>query len=186
MRMLLNGVFLALLAMPVMAQAPSPAQAPPRTAPPASPQTPPAATSPQAAPAARPPAATPAAPTTAAGKVDLNLATVAELEALPGIGPARAAAIVANRPYRSPEEVVAKASVPQSVLAGMRDRVTAVQVNVNAAMKKEMIDTLPGIGDARADAIIRARPYARPEELVSKGGVPQAVFDRIKAAVALR
>ena len=50
----------------------------------------------------------------------------------------------------------------------------------------EGLRALPGIGDARADAIIRARPYARPEELVSKGGVPQAVFDRIKAAVTLR
>ena len=185
MRVLLNGALLALLAIPAMAQAPAPVQAPSRTAPPASPQPPPAATLPQATPAVRPPAATPAAPAAASSKIDLNIATVAELETLPGIGPARAAAIVANRPYRSPEEIVAKASVPQSVMAGIRDRVTAVQINVNAATKKEMIDALPGIGDARADAIIRARPYARLEELVSKGGVPQTVFDRIKAAVAL-
>ncbi|MCU0261549.1 MAG: helix-hairpin-helix domain-containing protein, partial [Ilumatobacteraceae bacterium] len=43
------------------------------------------------------PGVDPAAPPGPAGPVDLNRATVAELESLPGVGPATAAAIVEHR-----------------------------------------------------------------------------------------
>jgi len=35
-----------------------------------------------------------------------------------------------------------------------------------------------GIGDARAPAIVKGRPYKAPEELVKKGILTQAVFAR--------
>lgn len=135
---------------------------------------------------APPPPRTLGPPAPGQAAVDLNLATVEELQLLPGIGPSRAAAIITHRPYRSADEVVSKAGVPASVISDLRGRITTLQVNVNSATKREMVSTLPGIGDARADAIIRGRPYARPEELVSKGGVPQAAFDRIRPAITLR
>lgn len=168
MRLLVNGVILGLLALPALAQSPQPSTAPP-----------PRAATPQAVPA-------PASQAAAQEKVDLNFATAEELQVLPGIGPARAAAILSHRPYRSVDEVASKASVPAAVVEGIRGRLTATQMNVNTATKREMISTLPGIGDARADAILRARPYATPEELVSKGGVPQATFERIRQAITLR
>lgn len=40
-----------------------------------------------------------------AGTININTATLAELETLPGIGAVRAAAIVAGRPYRSVDEL---------------------------------------------------------------------------------
>ena len=167
-----------LLALPAAAQSPSPATPTPRT--PA-----PAATAPSAAaPAPTPPAAR--APSATASSVDVNLATADELQALAGIGPARSAAIVAHRPYRTLDEVASKASIPASVLAPLRGQLTVAQINVNAASRREMIDVLPGIGEARADGIIRGRPYARIEELVSKGGLPQAVFNRVRHGVTLR
>jgi len=46
-----------------------------------------------------------AKPAPAAGPIDLNEATEAELKSLPGIGPALARRIVAGRPYRSIEEL---------------------------------------------------------------------------------
>src|SRR5262249_9131981 len=65
------------------------------------------AQSPPAAPQWKPPAA--ATPTTAdkptakseqpGGLIDVNSATAEELTKLPGVGPARAQAIIANRPY---------------------------------------------------------------------------------------
>ena len=47
----------------------------------------------------------------AAATVDLNKATVEELEELPGVGPATAKKIVAGRPYTKVDDL-AKAGVP--------------------------------------------------------------------------
>lgn len=55
---------------------------------------------------ARAAAGLPAPPPTAGGPpLDLNQAGAAELEALPGVGPALAARIVAGRPYASPADL---------------------------------------------------------------------------------
>jgi competence protein ComEA len=65
---------------------------------------------------------------TAQGKlVDLNSAPASELDALPGIGPARAAAIVKNRPYKGKDEIVTKAGIPQNVYNNIKDRIVARQ-----------------------------------------------------------
>jgi len=56
------------------------------------------------------------------GPVDLNTATVAELEGLPGIGPAYAKRIVDNRPYASVADL-SKAGVPASTIDKIRSQV---------------------------------------------------------------
>ncbi len=56
--------------------------------------------------------------------LDLNTATVEEMEAdLPGVGPATAKKIVAGRPYSSIDDL-AKAGVPRRVIEGIRAHVT--------------------------------------------------------------
>jgi DNA uptake protein ComE-like DNA-binding protein len=52
-------------------------------------------------------------------------------------------------------------------------------VNINTASAAEL-DKLPGIGKARADAIIKNRPYKSPDELASRHIIPQKVYDKIK------
>ena len=47
--------------------------------------------------------------------VNVNTATAAELDALPGIGKARAASIIKNRPYKSVDEVDTKKAIPHAV-----------------------------------------------------------------------
>jgi DNA uptake protein ComE-like DNA-binding protein len=56
------------------------------------------------------------------GPVDLNTATAAELEALPGIGPAYAKHILDNRPYASVAEL-SKAGLPASTIDRIRSQV---------------------------------------------------------------
>ena len=66
-------------------------------------------------------------PETKAALIDLNSATPAELDALPGIGTARAAAIVKGRPYHGKDELVSKKIIPQGVYDGIKDKVIAKQ-----------------------------------------------------------
>ncbi len=68
-------------------------------------------------------------PVSARGQlVDLNSASARELEALPGVGPVRAERIVQSRqadgPFASPEELVTRRLVPQSVFEQIKDMVT--------------------------------------------------------------
>ena len=52
-------------------------------------------------------------------------------------------------------------------------------IDINRAKAEELM-TLKGIGDARAAAIIKGRPYARKDELVQKKIIPESVYNDIK------
>ena len=52
-------------------------------------------------------------------------------------------------------------------------------IDVNTA-PAATLKTIPGIGDAYSAAIIKNRPYRGKDEIVSKAGVPQATYDKIK------
>lgn len=52
-------------------------------------------------------------------------------------------------------------------------------LDLNTATAAQL-KTLPGIGDAYSKKIIDGRPWARKDELVSKGVLTQAVYDKIK------
>lgn len=60
----------------------------------------------------------------AAPLTDINAASQVLLEALPGIGPVRADAIIAGRPYASTEELVERQVVPASVYEQIRGLIT--------------------------------------------------------------
>jgi len=52
-------------------------------------------------------------------------------------------------------------------------------IDINRATAEELM-TLNGIGEARARAIIKGRPYARKDDLVRKKIVPLSIYDEIK------
>ena len=52
--------------------------------------------------------------------VNINTATEAELQTLPGIGPTRAAQIVVGRPYASVDELVRVVGIAEESVEGLR------------------------------------------------------------------
>lgn len=59
--------------------------------------------------------------------VDINSASEGELRNLPGVGPARARAIVAGRPYAGNDDLVNRNIIPKNVYEGIRNRIVAKQ-----------------------------------------------------------
>jgi competence ComEA-like helix-hairpin-helix protein len=100
-----------LLAQPVAAQTPSPSKSP-------------------SAPAAN----APSHPDTAASKsepahglIDINSASAEELDKLPGVGPARAKAIIEHRPYHGKDDLTNKKIIPENVYNEIKDKIIAHQ-----------------------------------------------------------
>ena len=58
-------------------------------------------------------------------------------------------------------------------------------LDLNSARAKDF-ERLPGITPALSRAIVAGRPYDKPTDLVSKGVLTRAQFNRIKAQVAVK
>ena len=56
-------------------------------------------------------------------------------------------------------------------------------VNINSASKSRLLD-LPGITEATADSIIKARPYQDKHDLVTKGVLSENKYRRIADSIA--
>ena len=66
-------------------------------------------------------------PTRGTSLLDLNTATAAQLQRLPGITAAYGRRIIANRPYKVKHELETRKILPPAVYARIRDRVTAIE-----------------------------------------------------------
>ena len=81
-------------------------------------------------------AETPKAEVKKAEPMDINTASEKELASLKGIGEVRAKAIIAGRPYKGKDEIVAKAKVPQNVYDEIKDQIIAKQDTAKKADDK--------------------------------------------------
>src|SRR5258707_5633071 len=61
----------------------------------------------------------------------------------------------------------------------------ATLTDLNSASRDELM-TLDGIGEVRADAIIRARPFRAKTELVERRLIPEALYEKIADKVMAR
>ena len=147
---------------------------------------------------------------TALANVDVNAATEAELTSLPGIGPAKAAAIVQHRtahgPFKTLSDLDAVSGIGPATLANITPMVTfsgttptgsspkeagaenapatsANAVNINAA-DENGLQILPGIGPSKAAAIVADRtangPFSTCNELERVRGIGPATVAGIQ------
>jgi DNA uptake protein ComE-like DNA-binding protein len=149
-----------------------------------------------------------------AAKVDINSASLKDLEALPGVGPATAKKIVAGRPYASVADL-SKAGVSASTITKITPLVSvgAAPAAVPAApaetaarartarperkpaepassavdlntASEKELETLPGVGPATAKKILAGRPYSSVADL-SKAGVSAGTIEKVKGLVVV-
>jgi DNA uptake protein ComE-like DNA-binding protein len=77
-----------------------------------------------------------------------------------------------------------------AIVAGVKEgmksdgKPAAGLVDINSATEDQLVD-LPGITEARAQRIIRGRPYDKPHELVSKGILTNEQYGRISGQITV-
>ena len=99
------------LALPAMAQTTSPSKSPSS----------PTATAPSAT------AKAPAKSQSTGELLDINSASAEELDKLPGVGPARAKAIIAHRPYFGKDDLTNRKIIPANIYNQIKDKIIARQ-----------------------------------------------------------
>lgn len=86
--------------------------------------------------------------------------------------------------FSNPQSDFGYDSPAQKCTSDLVTDATVIKVNINTASKSE-IETLPGIGASKAQAIIDKRPYDSIDELLDVSGIGQSTFDKIKRLVSL-
>lgn len=149
-----------------------------------------------------------ALPLAAGERIDPNRADEIELDRLPGVGPATAAAILAARDagavFRRPEDLVTVRGIGPTLAARLEPHLDfgrppsgrrTVSERVAAAARLDLnradvasLQALPGIGPALADRIVEARrqrPFADVDDLQRVAGIGPATVDRLRPLVTV-
>ena len=78
----------------------------------------------------------------------------------------------------APYQKAAKTKQPPAAAQSSASSTSSNLIDINSA-SQDQLKSLPGIGDAYSAAIIKNRPYANKRQLVSRGVIPQATYDKI-------
>jgi competence protein ComEA len=78
----------------------------------------------------------------------------------------------------------AKGAVTDAKKAG-KAAVPSGPVNINSA-SMEQLESLPGIGPKKAQAIIDGRPYQKPEDIMKVKGIKEGIYGKIQNLITVK
>ena len=150
-----------------------------------------------------------------AALININTATSEELQALSGIGEAKAAAIIAYREehgaFKNISEIMNVSGIGEKMFENIRDSITtggsspigetsqspaseqsvppeATIININPATSEEL-QALSGIGEAKAAAIIAYREehgaFNDISEIMNVSGIGEKIFEGIRGHITV-
>lgn len=96
----------------------------------------------------------------------------------PATPPATTPAPAKTQPAKTPTPM----TKPAQTATPPRNTCPEEKIDINAA-SAETLRKLPQIGVQRSNAIVKARPYATPEDLLKKKVLKKAVYEKIKTCV---
>jgi competence protein ComEA len=113
-------------------------------------------------------------------KAGISAKIVDGIRAMVAVGAAPAAA--AEKPAAQPKTASAKAKTAKGTTATAG---SGKLVNLNTAAKEEL-DSLPGIGPVKAQAIIDSRPFKTIEDVMKVKGIKEGEFSKIKDLITVQ
>jgi competence ComEA-like helix-hairpin-helix protein len=127
--------------------------------------------------------------------IDINTASLEELDSLPGISLTVAQEIIEYRkqkgPFRSTADLMYVSGMGDTKAESIQNLITAATshlININTASLAEL-DSLPGISLTVAQEIIDYReqngPFLTIEDIINVSGIGPSTFDRIKNLITL-
>jgi DNA uptake protein ComE-like DNA-binding protein len=104
------------------------------------------------------------------------------------------ACVGCTQPSQNPEQLREKTANAtaemkrdaQAVASGIREGWSRDKpLDLNSATKDDL-RSLPGITDAKADRIVAGRPYAQPDDLVTRRILPKSEYDQISDRIVAK
>jgi competence protein ComEA len=111
----------------------------------------------------------------------MNRISAVFIAALASLGLAAGSALAqkAEAPKADAKKMEAPKADAKKMEAPKADAPKGDLMDINSASEKDLA-TLKGIGEVRAKAIVKHRPYKGKDDLVKKKVIPQGVYDDIK------
>jgi len=98
---------------------------------------------------------------------------------------AKKAADDAKKPAPAAMEKKAETAKTAAKTATAAKAYTGAVVNLNTATKTQL-ESLPGIGEANAESIVKGRPYKSVEDLLTRKIVAERYYNQFKQHVAVK